>query len=538
MTAGCHRLLPLALLLCPCALRAADVPEELRTVAERTRYRATAHGKEVEAFLAAAARRGDHVRPLTVGKTSKGRPIVGAIVAKPTVTSPADLKGDGRLVVLIIGNIHSGECCGQEALLRMLRELCLDPDHPCLKDLVLLLVPNYNADGNEVRSKFNRPRQVGPAGGMGQRANAQGFDLNRDYVKLESPEARALVELMNRWNPHCFIDCHTTDGSWHRYQLTYDVQHNPAADPRLGEFLRRRMMPAVTRTLQGKGIDTFYYGNFNEDNSRWLTYGHEPRYGLDYAALRGRLAILSEAYAYITFRERIEATHAFVGECLNALAAEHKTIARLLAESRRRTVAAGEKPGDRVAIRSRMVAFPEKFVVKGYDPPRRPRLKPADIVPGVRPEPPGKPKDYRVTFLGKFEPTKEVRRPFAYLIPKRLKGVVDLLRKHGVRVEKLAEDKTLDVEVYRWEGLEKADRPFQKHRLARATVSSGKEKRAMPAGTFLVRTGQPLGNLIVYLLEPESDDGLVTWNFLDEEYREGGDYPILRVPAPVTVKGR
>jgi dipeptidyl-peptidase-4 len=443
--------------------------------------------------------------------------------------------GDHRLVILVLGNIHSGECCGQEALLQMLRELCLNPDHPWLKDLVLIFVPNYNADGNERRARTNRPGQVGPVEGMGQRANAQGFDLNRDYVKLESPEARALIRLMNEWDPHAFIDCHTTDGSWHRYQLTYDVQHNPAADRPLGECLHERMMPAVARKLQARKIDTFYYGNFNEDNSRWYTYGHEPRYGLDYMALRGRIGILSEAYAYITFRERIEATHAFVGECLTYFANHARPVAQLCEQARRRAVQAGQEPraDDLVPIRSRLAAFPNPLVVKGYDPPRRPRVKLEDIVPGVRPDPPGKPRDYRVQFLGRFEPTRSVRRPFAYLLPPRLKEVVAKLRQHGIAIEELQEEQTLEVEVYRCQKVEQASRSFQKHRLVTAQMASRTEKRTIPRGTHVVKVGQPLGNLLIYLLEPESDDGLATWNFLDAELKEGKDYPILRLLTAV-----
>ena len=136
----------------------------------------------------------------------------------------------GKLIALAIGNIHAGEVCGKEALPILAREILATPHHPLLEDMVFALAPIYNADGNERVSKQNRPGQIGPEEGMGQRANARGLDLNRDFIKLEAPETRALVQFFNTWKPHLFIDTHTTNGSYHRYTITYEGPKNPAGD--------------------------------------------------------------------------------------------------------------------------------------------------------------------------------------------------------------------------------------------------------------------------------------------------------------------
>ena len=398
---------------------------------------------------------------------------------------------------------------------------------------MLLITPNYTADGNDRMAKNNRRGQIGPVDGMGRRPNAQGYDLNREYVKLESPECRALVGLFNRWDAHCFMDLHTTNGSWHRYQVTYDVQHNPAADEALGTLLRQKMMPEVTRRLEARGVDAFYYGNFRENNTHWVTTDHKPRFGLDSFALRGRLSILSEAYSYVTFQERIEATHALVEECMTYLTANAQDVAKTLQDVRRRTVEAGKNPraGNMVPIRAEIAPFAEKFLVKGYDPPRRPRVNTTDRAPGVRPEPPGVAKDYEVEFYGRFEPTASVQRPTAYLIPADQSNVIERLGLQGFQLERLTEDASLDVEVYRWKSLQTAARLFQKHRLATAEVTKRSETRTVAKGTYVVRTAQPMGTFLVYILEPESDDGFVTWNFFDDQFAPGTDYPILRIPA-------
>ncbi|MFN5625281.1 MAG: M14 family zinc carboxypeptidase [Planctomyces sp.] len=219
-----------------CCGRVLAVPQEfagagdLPTVAEASGYQATSTSEEVLIFLRACDERSEHVRMFEFGRTEQGRLMSGLVIADPPVADPGQLSslGQGRLVVMLLGNIHSGECDGKEALLMLARELALTPDHPWLQRAVIVVVPNYNADGNEQMSVDTRPGQVGPVRGMGRRETSRGFDLNRDFVKLETAEGRALVRLIDQWNPHLFIDCHTTNGSVHRYPLTYDIPHNPA----------------------------------------------------------------------------------------------------------------------------------------------------------------------------------------------------------------------------------------------------------------------------------------------------------------------
>ena len=119
-----------------------------------------------------------------------------------------------------------------------------------MKDLILAVAPIYNTDGNERVSKTNRPGQVGPEEGMGQRANARGLDLNRDFIKLEAPETRGLVRFLNEWNPHLFIDTHTTNGSYHRYMVTYEGPKNPAGDPKVIGFMRQTFFPELNAAFE------------------------------------------------------------------------------------------------------------------------------------------------------------------------------------------------------------------------------------------------------------------------------------------------
>jgi murein tripeptide amidase MpaA len=173
-----------------------NFPDELLTVAEATDYEATSLSSDVNRFLQTCDERADHVRQFEVGRTTLDQPLVGAIFASPMVDAPPT---DGRLTVMLLGNIHTGECDGKEALLMLARELTLNARHPWLKKLVIVMVPNYNADGNDKVALDNRPGQIGPIRGMGTRETAEGLDLNRDFMKLETSEAKALVRLIDRW---------------------------------------------------------------------------------------------------------------------------------------------------------------------------------------------------------------------------------------------------------------------------------------------------------------------------------------------------
>jgi dipeptidyl-peptidase 4 len=492
-----------------------------RTVAEQSDFRATSRSDQVQQFIDALTARAPHVRRLDFGKTVEGRSLTATIIAQPPVAGPLDPTADPRLVVLLLGNIHSGECDGKEALLMLMRELAQQPEHPWLKQCVLLFVPNYNADGNDRMKKDNRPGQVGPDEGMGQRANAQNLDLNRDFVKLETPECQQLIALANQWDPHIFIDAHTTDGSRHRCALTFDVPHNPAAPARVRDYLRQEMMPEVVRQLDAQQIATCYYGNFNRQYTQWIPYGDEPRYSIEYFGLRGRIAILSESYAYITYEQRIMATRAFLRECLNFAASRASAIRQLLDDTRHEAVAApnsGALPPT-VPIQSEMAAQREKIVIPGFN-----RVMDANGQMVTTDEP----RDYTVESLADFRPTLSVRRPSAYVLLPAAATLVERLRRHGVRLHQLAADEELDVESYQLQSLERASSPYQGHRLTHGQVELRAGRRTAPRGAWIVPLAQPSSALIVQLLEPQSADGFLAWDVFDPPLTANCEYPVWR----------
>lgn len=506
--------------------RAEDQP--LLTVAEKSQFQATARHADVVDFCQRLAKASPVVRLGQLGTSSEGRALPLLILADPPVSTPEEARRSGKLVVYAQGNIHAGEVDGKEGLLMLAREIATTKSHPLLKELVIVFAPIFNADGNERMSKTSRPGQVGPAEGQGVRANGQGLDLNRDFVKLESPEVRALVRYMTRWDPAIVIDCHTTNGSHHGYTLTYEGPRCPGGDPTIIAYVRDVMFPAVGKRLEElTGFKSFFYGNFSRDHKRWDSVEATPRYGTLYTGLRNRIGILSESYSYASYRDRIVASRDFVKSILEYAAANKSKLEKLLSEARRATVTAGQqpKPNDRVTIRHKTAPLPKTFTVLGFIEEEKDGKRIAT----------DKKQEYEIKYWGDAEPTFLVQRPYAYLLPATAIKVVEVLQRHGIDVDELREDIELDLEVYRVDKVSHANRLFQKHHEVTVEATPRPEIRRVEAGTILVRTGQPLGDLIVYLLEPQSEDGLCTWNFFDDILAEGKDFPVTRLPKPVPI---
>ena len=515
-------------------LAQAGPPDELLTVAERSNFQATARHAEVVTLCERLAARSPFIHLTELGKSAEGRSLPLMIVADPPIQTPAEARASGKLVVFLFGNIHAGEVCGKEALPILVREMTDQPKNPLLKDLILLVAPIFNADGNERVSKTNRPGQIGPAEGMGQRPNAAGLDLNRDFMKLEAPETRALVRLLNEWDPSLTIDTHTTNGSHHRYTLTYEGPKNPAGDARVIQFMRRDLFPAVTASFKAQsGRDAYFYGNFvpdptrtflagqEMDYTRWSTFPCTPRFGTTYIGLRNRLSILTEAFSYASYDVRVWATRDFCRLACEYVAAHREPIRTLLAEARQATI---ERNPPQVVIRSEPRTLPEKVGILGF----------VERKDGRRSVATDEPKAYLCAVEEDAEPTLTVSRPTAYLIPADLTKVVDLLRAHGIEINRLEVPEQQDVTIDRVDHLKVApsqttpryagDNPVEI-----LATTSRIESQTIPAGTWRVSTAQPLGSLVVYLLEPRSDDGVATWNLLGDKVATGQDFPISKI---------
>ncbi len=546
---------------------------DLLTRAEASNYRETSRHSDVLAFIDELCRRTKLARRVDFGKSGEGQPMVALVVSDRGCFSPELARKQKKTVVMVEANIHAGEVEGKEAVLALARDLTLTKLGKKLLDrLCLVLVPNFNPDGNDRISPNNRKLsletlegQVNPEGGVGTRYTGEGWNLNRDSTKQEAPETRCIARLYQTWWPHLFIDCHTTDGSIHAFDLTFDTSHSN--EPLFSELrtFNREMLERVAKDVKkGHGFDSFWYGNYRTEGdprSGWHTYPALPRFGSHYRGLLGRMDVLLETYSYIDFPRRCAVMRAWLLELFRD-AAKHARAYRAATEAEeKRIVARGVSPDVQALVGINYgVAMRDEKGALVFDCPAY--AKPGDTAHILafdeasiteRRYPGRRRRKYRCPHHRTFVPTQAVSTPQAYLVPPEL---AERLQGHGIRFESLGAPQRYTVDSYRIARREETFSPdvaanvpppgqaevplSQKPKPVRfetvLTVAPERSTREFPAGTLLVPTAQRAGTLAVYLLEPHADDGFCRWQFLDGMLTVGELYPIHRVvsasPAP------
>lgn len=505
---------------------------------EQSNFVKTSTYADVMSFLEALKSKSNQMHLISMGKSFEGKDIPVAILANPAIKTAEEAKASGKLVIYIQGNIHAGEVEGKEAVMMLMRDILLGKKNQLLENQIILFAPIYNTDSNDKMEKGRRPSQEDSPLEVGIRENSQGLDLNRDGMKMEANETNGLFQnIINTWDPQLFVDLHTTNGTWHAWNLTWAPSYHYAGEPATYDYTLNTMLKSITKSAKEKyDLNLGPYGDYDIREAwppkNFYTYNHHPRYLVNQFGLRNRMAILSEAFAHERFYQRIYSTRAFVSEILeytNTHAKEIREVNKKAEEQTIQTVLTGAgkiKKG----VRYKMVPMTTLDNFPTYD-----------YVNSTNTD--GKKTFYRtgniiqvdgVTYHAKFEAEKESTLPRGYVIPASLDSIAGNLRRHGIKVTTLTKAQTFSGEIYQMEKLEQGARKFQGHAMATASGKFVESQRKFKKGDFIVDLAQPLGNLAFYLLEPESDDGLVTWNFFDDYATKAGiktkaiEYPIFK----------
>jgi hypothetical protein len=536
---------------------------------EASNYTETSRYDEVVAFMRAMAAASPRIHLTTYGYTFEGRPLPLAVIGAPGAT-PEQVRATGKTRIFIQGNIHAGEVEGKEAALWLVRSLAKGERAAWLQHVVLLINPIYNADGNERVSVRNRGSQFGPIGGMGQRANAENLDLNRDNTKLETAEARSLARLLTQYDPHIAIDLHTTNGSDHGFYLTYETSVSPNTSPGITRLVRGDLLPSVTKAVKAKhGWSYFYYGGPTRSGERVWAGDldlYKPRYTQTYFGIRNRIGILSETYSYASFEDRIKADYWFLEEIINYAAKNGVAIRKATAEADAESIV-----GTPQAVRGRLVkaqdpvevvladvvdernpfvpdrpmrrrvdgserveTMPHLGIVEGTETSVAPRawvisaapVAAAAPAPAGSQPPTGAPPAGRAGAAGAPSGAPgpggrggmggQFGRPMGNPTTRVIGSVVDRLEAHGVRYFKTSREMPFRGERFKIAGSEVAQAEYQgTHKLRTLTGAWEAVEQAIPAGSLVIPMDQPLARLAFILFDPRSDDGFMAWNILD-----------------------
>ena len=504
---------------------AAPAPD-LSTVAERSGFLRTGRYDEVIKLCAAFQHAyPKEVRCIDFGTTPQNRPMKALIVTRSgAMTAPA-AKARGLPVVLIQGGIHAGEIDGKDAGFLALRELLDKRAGPSALDKqVLLFVPVFNVDGHERFTPNNRPNQRGPIE-MGWRTTAQNFNLNRDYVKADSPEMQAMLALVNAWNPLAYIDLHVTDGAKFEHDVSIQVEPVYSGDAKLRQAgLALRANVIADLAAQGAQPQSYYMSFAETDNpqSGFVDSVSEPRFSTGYFQLRNRLAMLVETHSWKDYPTRVRLTRNAVVAVLAQIARHGAAWQRTAFEADARALTIGGTPVAltyKTSDSARMVDF------KGYAYTRT--LSEVSGILMTRYDD-TTPQLWTVPLRDEVVSDLVVNAPGAgYIVPAAYaRAVAAKLTQHAIvfRVLGAAHDKVA-VETFRADKATFAPGSFESHQRLALEGSWKAEPRALARGDLFVPVGQPKARLVMALFEPQAPDSLLAWGafnnaFERKEYME------------------
>ncbi len=496
---------------------------EWATPAELASYRSTPSYAETLAYLERLASHSPKIHLDTFGRSASGRALPLVVVSANGHFSAAAARRSGQPILLIQSGIHAGEIDGKDATLELLRDIALERRPELIRGVILLIIPIYNVDGHERVSPHNRPNQDGPVEGMGFRTTAAGLDLNRDHLKAESVEARALLRLVADWQPDLHVDNHVTDGSDHAWVLTWSWVEAPQIHPAIDHWLRANLPPALAR-VTAAGYPTGPYAGLNDRNdpargfSSWVG---EPRYSGGYFPLRHRPSILVEMHSYKPYRQRVGALAEFLRALVSRLSSDGAALRRAILRAR-----------DETKQRGAAQAEPSQIVVSWQQqdtgdtirwPVYRWQHRPSKVlgVPllhyqrGELLDPVG----LEVPWIHIAEAVLTLPRPRGYLILPGWPAIEQRLAAHGLEWRRIEQPCELEAELAHLSEPQFAPLPYQgRHRVEAFEVERSRRRLQVPAGALWVPADQPDFEVAVQLLEPEAPDSLLAWGFLSSVF--------------------
>ncbi|MCK4569708.1 MAG: hypothetical protein KAT76_05405 [Bacteroidales bacterium] len=481
----------------------------------------TATYEEVINYSRRLAEASPRVTYEVIGLSAGGFEIPILIINKTGLSTPEDVRASGDVIMLIEGGIHPGEAEGTDAILMLMRDIVITKEFESLLDHVtFIFLPAFNVDGLNRFGPYNRINQNGPEE-MGWRANSQNLNLNRDFLKADTPEMHAWLKMFNAWLPDFFIDCHTTDGADYQYVLTYAMEVFGTMDPMLTRWQKKEFLPYVQGKMDISKLLMFPYVSFRRwhDPQSGLRSGPaSPRLSQGYTAIQNRPGLLIETHMLKPHKDRTEATYALLvysAEFLNMNPDKLKLILKV-ADATTANVAFRDRPYPIRWTRDNTDSVMVEFKGVEYD------IVESDLTGGkwfqYHPE---KPLTYELPWFNRSVPSQEVDLPEAYIIPQQWYEVIYRLALHGVEVNYLLKDTDIWVEQYRFNNPRWGRGPYEgRFTMNNIEYETFRDTVSFPKGSAVVDMNQRTAMVIANVLEPKAPDSYVYWGFFDAIFEQ------------------
>ncbi|MFA6957139.1 MAG: M14 family metallopeptidase [Thermoanaerobaculia bacterium] len=495
------------------------------TPAEASGFDTTPSYDETVSWLRKLEKADKRVHLVSLGKSPLGRDIWMVIASKDRAFTVEAARKSGKAIVFFQAGIHSGEIDGKDAGMMLLRDVVIRGTKKDLLDgAIILFVPIFNVDGHERVEEYGRINQRGPRN-AGWRNNALNLNLNRDYVKADTPEMRAMLRALQSWQPDLYVDLHVTDGADYQYDVTFGYNDEWGWSPTTSRWLKSTLKPAVDRDLKAMGHHPgpLIQGVAGDDLTKGIyNWSATPRFSTGYGDAAHIPSVLVENHSLKNYRRRVLGTYVAMESMTRVVVANRQALRAAIAadrSARPAEVALAYGPGDGAA---------PKIALDGIEA----RFEPSPISGDIRTIYTGKPVTLEVPVVKYDKVTEKAARPKAYWVPATKSEVIERLRAHGIAFETIPDAREVDVEMYRltdakidssraWE-----PNPFEGRIRMTATPVAERRVQRFAAGSVRVSTDQPLGEMVMLLLEPASPDSLFRWGFFNEvlsriEYYEG-----------------
>ncbi len=487
------------------------------TYYEKSNYKKTPRYEETVEFCRKLADGSAYIKFTDFGTSPQGRKLPLLIVDKSGLFASVDIKKRKKPVILIEACIHSGESDGKDAGLTLLRDLAIYNKRPkILNNVVILFIPIFNVDGHERFGRYNRINQNGPEE-MGWRVTAQNLNLNRDFLKADTPEMRAWLKLFTKWLPDFLIDCHVTDGADYQYVISYAVASRRNMVKPIRQWLNKAYLPELKWRMEMSGYPLAPYGGFKDrfdigkGMMNWLA---PPRFSHGYGAVQNRPFLLVETHMLKDYKTRVDATYQILYHTLDYIAKDASAYLNFVRQGD--SLVAQSAAGREYAIRYRITDEPTMIDFKGYDY----TIVNSDISGGKWIKWGKQPIDYRIPLYSKVKATEIITIPYAYIIPPEWIVPIERLKLHGIKISYLTAAETLEVETYRFSNVSWREKPYEGRHPLKYKVKAVKIKRKYPKGSAVIFCNQRTNKVIAEALEPRGYDSFVKWGFFDTIFEQ------------------